>query len=86
MGSSPISLTITLARRIISMIWTVIFVDSNDDTKLCTELMSCGTWGKEESFAAAINMFGSEVLAIIPGQQLVHFNPLDTFSKKINLN
>ena len=55
------------------MTWTVICKNPSDNLSLTTEIVH-GIWGKKETLLYLEENLNSEVIAIVPGEQVVYFN------------
>lgn len=55
------------------MTWTVIYRSPEDSSALATEVFH-GTWGRDETISFVTKKIDSEVLAIVAGVQVIHFN------------
>lgn len=55
------------------MTWTVIYRDPIENNRLTTEVIH-GPWGKRDTLLFLKERINSDVLAIVAGDQVIHFN------------
>ena len=55
------------------MTWTVIYRDPAEESCLTTEVFH-GIWGSKEAITFIEKKIKSDVLAIVAGDQVIHFN------------
>lgn len=55
------------------MIWTVIYKNPLKDNSLCTSIIQ-DIWDVDKAMSFAKERFDSDIVAIVAGDQIVHFN------------